>query len=173
MSWVDKSPCLAPEQPWYVFFLSAKVDSRVKVAQSCRKISSQTREISLWAVSCPKHASEEISKTLQVPFPTECCGNKQKLTSLRWIGRLRLGMWLRKHAELGKSARLKTLQDQSPTDCCGANISLHRFVQFGGCDLGWCRQSVHPSCGATCLFPACCLWRHWWASWQASIWIQR
>ena len=78
--------------------------------------------------------------------------NKQKLTSLRWIGRLRLGMWLRKHAELGKSARLKTLQDQSPTDCCGANISLHRFVQFGGCDLGWCRQSVHPSCGATCLF---------------------
>ena len=46
----------------------------------------------------------------------------------------------------------KTLQDQSPTDCCGANISSYRFVQFGGCDLGCCRQSVRPSCGATCLF---------------------
>ena len=77
----------------------------------------------------PITRSKENQQDASSPVSDLLLRSKQKLTSLRWIGWLRLGMIAQ---ACGARKISKTLQDHSPTDCCGANISSHRFVQFDG-----------------------------------------
>ena len=101
----------------------------------------------------PITRSKENQQDASSPVSDLLLRSKQKLTSLRWIGWLRLGMIAQ---ACGARKISKTLQDQSPTDCCGANISSHRFVQFDG-DQGTPegRQGVHPTPWQCTLSHAC------------------
>ena len=112
----------------------------------------------------PITRSKENQQDASSPVSDLLLRSKQKLTSLRWIGWLRLGMIAQ---ACGARKISKMLQDQSPTDCCGANISSHRFVQFdgdqgtpegrrrdaGGTPEG--RQDVHPTPWQGTLSHAC------------------
>ena len=90
------------EMPCFFF---CEVDMLREVAQNCRKCRSQIREMSLWAATLSQaRGARQINKTLQVPFPTECCGTSKSSHLFVGSGGCDLAC-LRKHAEPGKSAR--------------------------------------------------------------------
>ena len=93
------SKCLA--------FFSAKSTCCVKLHKTAKNVGAKSEKCLCEQLRCPKHAERgksQYKKTLQVPFPTECCGTSQ--SSHLFVGSGGCD-WacLRKHAEPGKSAR--------------------------------------------------------------------
>ena len=108
-----------------------------EVAQNCRKFRSQTREISLRAAKLPQaRGARQINKTLQVPFPTECCGTSKSSHLFVGSGGCDLAC-LRKHAEPGKSARrFKTSLRLTAAEQTTAQISSSHWVAATSDDAG-------------------------------------
>ena len=116
-----------------LLFFSAKSTCCVKLHKTAENVGAKSEKCLCEQLRCPKHAERgKSTRRFKSRFRLSL-RNKQKLTSLRWIGWLRLGMLAQ---ACGARKISKTLQDQSPTDCCGANISSHLFVALGGCDFG-------------------------------------
>ena len=122
-----------------------EVDMLREVAQNCRKCRSQIREMSLWAATLSQaRGARQINKTLQVPFPTECCGTSQ--SSHLFVGSGGCD-WacLRKHAEPGKSARrFRTSLRLTAAEQTSVHIGSSNPVAATSDDAGCNRNSYYP-----------------------------
>ena len=134
-------------------FFFCEVDMLREVAQNCRKLGARPEKFLCEQLRCPKNAERgKSTRRFKSRFRLSL-RNKQKLTSLRWIGWLRLGMLAQ---ACGARKISKTLQDQSPTDW----RSKHKFTSVR--PIRWLRPRMKPAKCSSKLWsyvplPACCL----------------
>ena len=173
MSWVDKSPCLAPDQPWYVFSCQRSRQAALKLHKLQKKIAAKPEKFLCEQPSCPKHAERGKSARR---FKSRFRLNAAEQTKAHISSLDRAAATWHVIAQACGARKISKTQDASRPVSDWLLRSKHKFTSVR--PIRWLRPRMMPAKCSSKLWsyvplPACCLWRHWWASWQASIWIQR